>query len=69
MLCHVILLCRAPNSSEETSNDLTVEDLHHLCQLVEEKDGGLPWIHMMDRSTPTMGYQAWRREPKVCYFC
>lgn len=52
------------NSNEETSNSVTIEDLHHLCQLVEEKDGGLPWIHMMDRSTPTMRYQAWRREPK-----
>lgn len=40
-------------------------DLHHLWQLVEEKDGGLPWIQMMDRSTPTMSYKAWRREPKV----
>lgn len=42
-------------------------DLHHLWQLVEEKDGGLPWIQMMDRSTPTMSYKAWRREPKVRY--
>ncbi|XP_061364051.1 uncharacterized protein LOC133307542 [Gastrolobium bilobum] len=50
--------------SEETSDAVTMEDLHHLCQLVEEKDGGLPWIQMMDRSTPTMRYQAWHREPK-----
>ncbi|KAJ1382031.1 START-like domain superfamily [Sesbania bispinosa] len=52
------------NPSEETPDTVTMEDLHHLCQLVEEKDGGLPWIHMMDRATPTMGYKAWRREPK-----
>lgn len=55
--------CDAPRS-EETSDSVTTEDLNHLCQLVEEKDGGLPWIQMMDRSTPTMGYKAWRREPK-----
>ncbi|KAL1337324.1 hypothetical protein HN51_031981 [Arachis hypogaea] len=54
----------ALNSSGETSNAVTVEDLHHLWQLVEEKDGGLPWMMMMDRSTPNMDYQAWRREPK-----
>jgi len=42
--------------------------LHHLWLLVEEKDGGLPWIQMMDRSTPTMSYKAWQRQPKVCYF-
>ncbi|XP_057521391.1 uncharacterized protein LOC130801537 [Amaranthus tricolor] len=38
-------------------------DLKHLYQLVEEKDGGPAWIHMMNRSTPTMTYQAWRRDP------
>ncbi|OIW22030.1 hypothetical protein TanjilG_30303 [Lupinus angustifolius] len=52
------------NSNEDISNTCTMEDLHHLYQLVEEKDGGLPWIQMMDRATPTMSYQAWRREPK-----
>ncbi|KAF1865084.1 hypothetical protein Lal_00004458 [Lupinus albus] len=52
------------NSNEDISNTCTLEDLHHLYQLVEEKDGGLPWIQMMDRATPTMSYQAWRREPK-----
>lgn len=38
-------------------------DLRHLYQLVEMQDGGPAWIHMMDRSTPTMTYQAWRRDP------
>jgi len=41
-------------------------DLMHLWRLVEEKDGGPSWIHMMDRTLPTMRYQAWRRDPKVC---
>ncbi|KAL2339547.1 hypothetical protein Fmac_007487 [Flemingia macrophylla] len=54
----------SPKSSEETSDAVALADLHHLWQLVEEKDGGLPWIQMMDRSTPTMSYKAWRREPK-----
>ncbi|PKI64389.1 hypothetical protein CRG98_015249, partial [Punica granatum] len=40
------------------------DDLEYLCRLVEEKDGGPAWIQMMDRSTPTMGYQAWRRDPE-----
>ena len=34
-------------------------------KLVEEKDGGPSWIQMMDRSTSTMSYQAWRRDPEV----
>ncbi|KAJ7965250.1 StAR-related lipid transfer protein like [Quillaja saponaria] len=55
----------ASSLNEETSNAVIEEDLEHLCQLVEVKDGGLPWIQMMDRSTPTMSYQAWRRDPKI----
>ncbi|KAL2902957.1 StAR-related lipid transfer protein 7 mitochondrial [Bienertia sinuspersici] len=38
-------------------------DLRILYQLVEMQDGGPAWIHMMDRSTPKMTYQAWRRDP------
>lgn len=41
------------------------DDLAHLCKLVEEKDGGPSWIQMMDRSTPTMTYRAWRRDPET----
>jgi hypothetical protein len=73
-LSHVIDLfftlfkpCSSPKSGEDTSDGVTFDDLHHLYKLVEEKDGGLPWIQMMDKSTPTMSYQAWRREPKVSY--
>lgn len=40
-------------------------DLVHLSKLVEEKDGGPSWIQMMDRSTPTMSYRAWRRDPET----
>ncbi|XP_011043689.1 PREDICTED: uncharacterized protein LOC105139073 isoform X2 [Populus euphratica] len=59
--------CRS-QLNEEQSNIATLvteEDLKHLNQLVEVKDGGSTWIHMMDRSTPTMRYQAWRRDPKT----
>lgn len=50
---------------EEKPTVVTEEDLEHLCHLVEMKDGGLPWIQMMERSTPSMSYKAWRRDPKV----
>ena len=30
--------------------------------------GGPCWIHMMDRATPNMTYQAGRRDPKVEFF-
>ncbi|OIT05105.1 hypothetical protein A4A49_37765 [Nicotiana attenuata] len=43
---------------------ITDEDLEHLWHLVERKDEGPPWKHMMDRSTPTMSYQAWQRDPE-----
>ncbi|KAK9665164.1 hypothetical protein RND81_14G094700 [Saponaria officinalis] len=39
------------------------DDLTHLYKTVEEKDGGPSWIQMMDRSTLTMSYRAWQRDP------
>ncbi|KAK4786672.1 hypothetical protein SAY86_010505 [Trapa natans] len=41
------------------------DDLQHLWRLVEVKDGGPAWIQMMDRSTSTMRYKAWRRDPET----
>ncbi|KAK9122336.1 hypothetical protein Syun_019953 [Stephania yunnanensis] len=49
----------------EKSLAVTGEDLEHLCKVVEEKDGGPAWIKMMERSTPNMSYQAWRRDPET----
>ncbi|KAF3634100.1 hypothetical protein T459_09701 [Capsicum annuum] len=43
---------------------ITDEDLDHLWHLVERKDGGPPWKHVMDRSAPNMSYQAWQRDPE-----
>ncbi|KAL5805300.1 hypothetical protein ACOSQ3_032100 [Xanthoceras sorbifolium] len=51
--------------NEERTNIVTEEDLEHLWKLVEVKDGGPTWIHMMDRSTQTINYQAWRRDSKT----
>ena len=51
--------------TREKSLVVAEDDLEHLCRLVEEKDGGPAWIHMMNRSTATMSYQAWRRVPEV----
>ncbi|CAK9158241.1 unnamed protein product [Ilex paraguariensis] len=55
-------------SSSQLNNQervvVTKEDLEHLCHLVERKDGGPAWKHMMDRSTSNMSYQAWQRDPE-----
>ncbi|PIA34897.1 hypothetical protein AQUCO_03700275v1 [Aquilegia coerulea] len=56
---------KCSSSQQETPLLVAREDLEHLCQLVEVKDGGPTWIQMMDRSTPTMSYQAWRRDPET----
>lgn len=56
--------CSTPQLTEK-SLLVTEEDLEHLYQLVEVKDGGRPWIPMMERSTPNMSYQAWRRDPEI----
>ncbi|KAK3143163.1 hypothetical protein QOZ80_4BG0359250 [Eleusine coracana subsp. coracana] len=50
-------------SPEEEQLAVNNGDLMHLWRLVEEKDGGPSWIHMMDRTLPTFRYQAWRRDP------
>ncbi|KAJ8768871.1 hypothetical protein K2173_023866 [Erythroxylum novogranatense] len=49
----------------EVAHLVTEEDLKHLYQLVEVKDGGPTWMRMMDCSNPSIVYQAWRREPKL----
>ncbi|CAL9008942.1 unnamed protein product [Prunus brigantina] len=51
--------------NEEKSNVVTEEDLDLLCTLVDMKDGGPTWIRMMERSTPTMNYQGWCRDPEI----
>ncbi|CAN6227363.1 unnamed protein product [Urochloa humidicola] len=48
---------------EEEHLAVNTGDLMHLWRLVEEKDGGPSWIHMMEHTLPTMRYQAWRRDP------
>ncbi|XP_024971523.1 uncharacterized protein LOC112510359 [Cynara cardunculus var. scolymus] len=50
---------------KKENNLLTDGDLKHLWHLVEKRDGGPPWKHMMDRSTATMTYQAWQRDPET----
>ncbi|KAL9345733.1 hypothetical protein Peur_060586 [Populus x canadensis] len=57
--------CSSSKMEKEKPNLVMEDDLEHLCKLVEVKDGGPAWIQMMDRSTPTMNYQAWRRDPET----
>ncbi|KAF0891552.1 hypothetical protein E2562_010546 [Oryza meyeriana var. granulata] len=52
----------APKEEEELA--VNTGDLMHLRRLVEEKDGGPSWIHMMEKTLLTMRYQAWRRDPE-----
>ena len=54
----------APVTEEEELAGST-PDLMHLRRVVEEKDGGPAWTHMMDRTLQTFRYQAWKREPQV----
>ncbi|KAL7003774.1 hypothetical protein U1Q18_004919 [Sarracenia purpurea var. burkii] len=57
--------CSSSQLKKEESVVVTGEDLEHLCHLVDRKDGGPPWKHMMDRSAPGMSYRAWQREPEI----
>ena len=57
-------------SSEMANEELAVgkDDLVNLWRLVEGRDGGPSWIKMMEKSLPTMTYQAWRRDAQVNEF-
>ncbi|XP_042376245.1 uncharacterized protein LOC121969964 isoform X1 [Zingiber officinale] len=58
----------ANTMADEKSSDkpvVTDEDVEHLFRLVEETDEGPVWQKMMDKSLPSMSYQAWKREPKT----
>ncbi|KAJ0968633.1 hypothetical protein J5N97_025550 [Dioscorea zingiberensis] len=44
---------------------VTEEDLEYLNRLVEVTDGGPVWQQMMERSLPSLTYQAWRRDPET----
>ncbi|KAL8534676.1 hypothetical protein ACS0TY_010631 [Phlomoides rotata] len=56
--------CSASKLGKEDEPIITNKDLEYLCHLVERKDGGPPWKHVMDRSAHNMSYQAWQRDPE-----
>lgn len=56
--------CSSSQKISEEHCELNEGDLRYLFELVEVKDGGPSWIQMMDRSTSTMSYRAWRRDPE-----
>ena len=66
MCCVDTSRTEVPAAGPEEQLAVNNGDLMYLWRLVEEKDGGPSWIHMMERTLPTMRYQAWRRDPEVC---
>ncbi|KAK2972788.1 hypothetical protein RJ640_028316 [Escallonia rubra] len=57
--------CSSSHLQKDECRVVKEEDFEHLCHLVERKDGGPPWKHIMDRSSPRMSYQAWQRDPEI----
>ena len=60
-----ISFSRPSTGTSQIENVVTENDLEHLLNLLESKDGEMGWQSMMERSTPNMAYQAWRHEPEV----
>ncbi|KAL8148470.1 uncharacterized protein LOC141708307 [Apium graveolens] len=56
---------RSSHAEKDEGLAVTEEDFKHLSRLVDRKDGGLPWRHIMEGSTDDMSYQAWIREPET----
>lgn len=57
--------CSSNNDVEKEQDIVTENDLDHLLQLLEGRDGKAEWQSMMQRSTPNFAYEAWRLEPEV----
>ncbi|XP_020424598.1 stAR-related lipid transfer protein 7, mitochondrial isoform X1 [Prunus persica] len=56
--------CTHPHHEQECS-ELNEDDVKVLVSHIDETDGGPPWKLMMERSTPTLTYQAWYRDPPL----
>ncbi|VVA28094.1 PREDICTED: stAR-related lipid transfer [Prunus dulcis] len=56
--------CTHPHHEQECS-ELNEDDVKVLVSHIDETDGGPPWKLMMERSTPTLTYQAWYRDPQL----
>ncbi|KAL8162755.1 hypothetical protein V2J09_014244 [Rumex salicifolius] len=54
------------HEAAQTEHDIVTEnDLDHLLHLLNKKDGEISWQSMMERTTPSMTYQAWRHDPEI----
>ncbi|XP_068661163.1 uncharacterized protein [Aristolochia californica] len=53
------------SDEEDEQPELTEMDLRSLISYIEERDGGPQWQLIMEKSTDTLTYQAWYRDPEV----
>ncbi|XP_061354434.1 uncharacterized protein LOC133299050 [Gastrolobium bilobum] len=57
---------RSSDKAEERGQDIVTQtDLENLLHLLDGKDGVMDWQIFMDRTTPSMQYQAWRHDPET----
>ncbi|PON53246.1 START domain containing protein [Parasponia andersonii] len=58
-------LCPSTIHVEREQDVVTENDLERLLHFLEGRDGEMEWQSLMERSTPSMSYQAWRHEPET----
>lgn len=66
--CFIIpSLFHRPSSkgAERVQDVVTESDLDHLVNLIGGRDGETEWQSLMEKTTPTMAYKAWRHDPEV----
>ncbi|TQE00788.1 hypothetical protein C1H46_013583 [Malus baccata] len=51
--------------AERLQDVVTETDLEHLVNLIGGRDGEMEWQSLMERSTPSMAYKAWRHDPET----
>ncbi|XP_057762020.1 uncharacterized protein LOC130982161 [Arachis stenosperma] len=56
---------RSSDKADDKGQDLVTQaDLEHFLHLLEGNDGEMDWQSFMEKTTPTMQYQAWRHDPE-----
>ncbi|XP_050372593.1 uncharacterized protein LOC126790419 [Argentina anserina] len=51
--------------AQRVQDVVTGADLDHLVNLIGGRDGEMEWQSLMEKTTPTMAYKAWRYDPET----
>ncbi|RXI10031.1 hypothetical protein DVH24_018541 [Malus domestica] len=70
LLIHCLMMPSLPHrivakGDERVQDVVTETDLEHLVSLIGGREGEVEWQSLMERSTASMAYKAWRHDPET----